>query len=133
MGLSRSCDWGKEKFISSQFTTFIKIYRYYSFSIEFVVKVIRFIVLKNSLIMYGGTTVRGDVDELWSFDTVLKTWTQISLSSNSDEPLVLTGHTATVVGNKMVVLLGYGSSLAVQELDLGKPIRNSKTVFEYYQ
>ena len=76
--------------------------------------------------MFGGVAGRNAVNELWSFDTRSRVWTQISLSADSDEPVALAGHTATLVGSKMVVLFGYGPwggnafNYQVQELDFGR-------------
>lgn len=45
----------------------------------------------------------------------------------SDDPVAVAGHTATLVGNKMVVIFGYGPkegyTQRVQVLDLGEPFR----------
>ena len=78
---------------------------------------------QNSLLVFGGRVSENVVNELWSFDIETRQWTLISLPRDSDEPIAVAGHTATLVGSKMIVLFGYGTTKGftnkVQEFDLG--------------
>ena len=64
------------------------------------------------------------VRDLWCFDIKSRQWSQVLLSVDSQTPLAVVGHTATVLHSKMVVLFGYSEeehfSNTVQEFDLGK-------------
>ena len=59
------------------------------------------------------------------FDTLSRNWSQLlDVSTNAHKPMGVVGHTATVVGNEMIVLFGYnpgeGYVNKTQVLNLGK-------------
>ena len=60
------------------------------------------------------------------FDTLSRNWSQLDVSTNAGKPVGVVGHTATVVGNEMIVLFGYnpgqGYVNKTRVLDLGKYI-----------
>lgn len=60
------------------------------------------------------------------FDTLSRNWSQLDVSTNAEKPMGVVGHTATVVGNEMIVLFGYnpgqGYVNKTRVLDLGKYI-----------
>ena len=78
---------------------------------------------QNCLILFGGICKKGVVsNEIWTFNITLTEWTL--LKNPVDEPVGVTGHTATVVGNDMIVLFGYnpdrGVTNLIQVFGLGK-------------
>ena len=78
---------------------------------------------QNSLILFGGTCKSGVVtNETWTFNTTSRQWTL--LKNPADKPVGVTGHTATIVGNDMIVLFGYnpdkGLTNLVQVFGLGE-------------
>ncbi|KXJ23470.1 attractin-like protein 1 [Exaiptasia diaphana] len=80
------------------------------------------IVYNGSLIIYGGTINGKVINQLWSFDTISRQWTLLLPDRGSDDPIAVSGHTATLVDNKMFVIFGYGPqegyTQKVQEFDL---------------
>ncbi|EDO36874.1 predicted protein [Nematostella vectensis] len=79
------------------------------------------VVVNGSLVVFGGRVEGSEVNELWIFDTHLMSWQEVS-PKGGNTPLAVSGHSATVVGGKMVVLFGYGPeegfTQKVQEYDL---------------
>lgn len=80
-------------------------------------------LFQNCLILFGGTCKKGVVsNETWTFNITLRQWTL--LKNPVDKPVGVTGHTATVVGNDMIVLFGYspdrGVTNLIQVFGLGK-------------
>lgn len=73
------------------------------------------IAYDNCLILFGGTCEKGVVsNETWTFNITLRQWTL--LKNHVDKPVGVTGHTATVVGNDMIVLFGYSPDRGVTNL-----------------
>ena len=75
------------------------------------------------MILFGGTCKGGVVtNETWTFNTTLRQWTL--LKNPVDKPVGVTGHTATIVGNEMIVLFGYspdkGLTNLIQVFGLGE-------------
>ena len=75
------------------------------------------------MILFGGTCKSGVVsNEAWAFNTTSRQWTLFK--NPVDRPVGVTGHTATVVGNDMIVLFGYnpekGVTNLIQVFGLGK-------------
>ena len=74
--------------------------------------------------IFGGKFNQKASSELWSFDTRTLRWSL--LPSQGSAPLSVSGHTATLVGSKMIILFGYGPQRGytdkVQEYNLGKII-----------
>ena len=80
-------------------------------------------LFQNCLILFGGTCKKGVVsNETWIFNITLRQWTL--LKNPVGKPVGVTGHTATVVGNDMIVLFGYspdqGVTNLIQVFGLGK-------------
>ncbi|XP_078359033.1 attractin-like protein 1 isoform X2 [Oculina patagonica] len=73
------------------------------------------VAFDNALILFGGTCETGNVsNETWTFNTTSRKWTLIR--NPVDKPVGVTGHTATVVGNDMIVLFGYSPEKGVTNL-----------------
>ncbi|KAK3739855.1 hypothetical protein QZH41_009102, partial [Actinostola sp. cb2023] len=76
------------------------------------------VVYNNSLIIFGGIVKGRTVNELWSFSVITRLWT----SKASSVPMPVSGHTATIVNTKMIVLFGYGPMFGftpcIQEYDI---------------
>ena len=75
--------------------------------------------------VFGGRVNERATHELWSFDTQGLNWSLLpEKGTQGDSPVPVAGHTATLVGSKMIVLFGYGPqgnyTNKVQEYDLGK-------------
>ncbi|XP_058961853.2 attractin-like protein 1 isoform X2 [Pocillopora verrucosa] len=69
----------------------------------------------NHLILFGGTCKKGAVsNETWILNTTSRQWTL--LRSSVDIPVGVSGHTATVVENEMIVLFGYNPEQGVSNL-----------------
>uniref|UniRef100_A0A8R1DM70 Uncharacterized protein n=1 Tax=Caenorhabditis japonica TaxID=281687 RepID=A0A8R1DM70_CAEJA len=72
---------------------------------------------KNKLFMFGGVIKKQSeagfshsiTNELWVFDTTLKTWTIINNKNNSTirAPFAVSGHTAHIIGSDMFIFFGY--------------------------
>jgi len=79
---------------------------------------------QNSLFVFGGICQGIASSETWMFDTLSRNWSQLDVSTNAHKPMGVVGHTATVVGNEMIVLFGYnpgqGYVNKTQVLNLGK-------------
>ncbi|XP_031550014.1 attractin-like protein 1 [Actinia tenebrosa] len=82
------------------------------------------IVVNDTIVVFGGIVDKKTVSELWMFDIRTRQWTQVSVSAESDNLIAVSGHTATLVDNKMVVIFGYGPkegyTQRVQVFDLEK-------------
>ena len=69
--------------------------------------------------MFGGICQGIASSETWMFDTLSRNWSQLDVST-----VGVVGHTATVVGNEMIVLFGYnpgqGYVNKTQVFNLGK-------------
>jgi len=71
----------------------------------------------QSLYMYGGLQDNGTIsNELWSFDIDQSKWKLVDIQFKQDQcssyvdycaPLATTGHTATVIDDRMIVIFGY--------------------------
>jgi hypothetical protein len=76
--------------------------------------------------VFGGIVDRKTVSELWSFDMTSRKWKEVVVSIRNDVPLAVSGHTATLVSNKMVIIFGHGTkegyTQKVQVFDLGEDI-----------
>ncbi|XP_015904894.1 attractin-like protein 1 isoform X2 [Parasteatoda tepidariorum] len=89
------------------------------------------VTYEDNLYMYGGMLYNGTVlNELWLFNTTKRTWHLLSkmtmdqnCHSEPCSPLAAMGHTATVVGNYMIVIFGhnpvYGYLNTVQHYNFG--------------
>lgn len=81
------------------------------------------IAYNASLYVFGGRVNERATHELWSFDTQGLNWSLLpEKGTQGDSPVPVAGHTATLVGSKMIVLFGYGPqgnyTNKVQEYDL---------------
>ena len=80
----------------------------------------------NFMYVFGGSINSRPTDELWKYDAEISEWTfLIPRETNDSSPLInVTGHTATLVENKMIVIFGlslqFGFVDAVQEYNLGE-------------
>ena len=90
---------------------------------------------QDSLYIYGGVlNQRKITDEFWAFDMSAHVWAEITQNEQqhvdpkattwpTTMPLAVAGHTAHVVGQKMLVIFGYcptwGFTNVVQEYDFG--------------
>ncbi|KAJ7392447.1 hypothetical protein OS493_012111 [Desmophyllum pertusum] len=73
------------------------------------------VAVNNCLILFGGTCKKGVVsNETWTFNITSRQWTM--LINPFKQPVGVTGHTATVVGNEMIVLFGYSPTEGVTNL-----------------
>lgn len=67
------------------------------------------VVYKQQMFVFGGITTLPDgaTNELWRFDLATQRWTDLTSQTTGDVPLPLWGHTASVVGNSMIVMFGF--------------------------
>lgn len=86
------------------------------------------IVFNHKLIMFGGILKNGSItNQIWEFDIFQEAWQIIvGTSQHPDEfccPIASAGHTATLVGNTMIIIFGYNPTYGylndVQHFNLG--------------
>ncbi|XP_031560764.1 attractin-like [Actinia tenebrosa] len=81
------------------------------------------VACNNSIIIFGGVSLDGHtLRDLWHFNIITKGWKRVKFSLDSSLPIAVSGHSATLVNNKMIVFFGYGPQYGytpyVQEFDL---------------
>ena len=79
---------------------------------------------QNSLILFGGICRGVASNETWIFNTLSGQWTLVEINNLFFKPVGTTGHTATVVGQEMIVLFGFnpehGFVNRIQVFNLGE-------------
>ncbi len=58
------------------------------------------------LVIFGGETAEGTkLDDIWMFNTILKTWSQPP-GHDINKPTAVAGHTANIIGSNLYVFGG---------------------------
>ncbi|XP_014667846.1 PREDICTED: attractin-like protein 1 [Priapulus caudatus] len=75
----------------------------------------------DQLWLYGGYIGNTAIADLWMYSITNNTWSHMSTQGNTNQNLAVFGHTATVVGDIMVIIFGhhpiYGYINTVQEFN----------------